>query len=44
MTEAKFIAKNEEHWKALEAYNRRIIKKGVRRLETDDVKEFAHLF
>ena len=44
MTETKFIAKNEEHWKALEAFNRRVIKGGVRTLDTVDVREFARLF
>jgi len=44
MTEATFISKNEAHWKALEAFNRRVAKSGVRRLETEDVTEFARLF
>ena len=44
MTEANFILKNEPHWKALEAYNQRVIKRGVRRLKAAEVKEFAHLF
>ena len=44
MTEVKFIAKNEEHWKALESFNRRVTKGGIRKLDTNDVKEFARLF
>ena len=44
MTEAKFIAKNEESWKALEAFNHRAVKGGIRNLNENEVKEFAHLF
>jgi len=44
MTEAKFIAKNEKKWKALEAFNRRVVKGGIGRLQPEDIKEFAHLF
>jgi len=44
MTESKFITKNEEHWKALEAFNRRVSKASVRTLDASDVKEFARLF
>ena len=44
MTEAKFISKNEESWKALEAFNRRAVKGGIKTLNPDDVKEFARLF
>jgi len=44
MTEANFILKNEPHWKALETYNQQVIKRGVRKLKTAEVKEFAHLF
>ena len=44
MTEANFIAKNEESWKALEAFNRKVAKVGIRKLPQEDVKEFARLF
>lgn len=44
MTETNFIAKNEDSWKSLEAFNRRVVKGGIRRLQLDDVKEFARLF
>ena len=44
MTESKFISKNEEHWKALEAFNRRVKNGGVRNLQQNDVREFARLF
>ena len=44
MTEASFVSKNEAHWKALEAYNRRVAKGGIRRLAQQDVTEFARLF
>jgi len=44
MTEANFIQKNEPHWKALEIYNQRVIKRGVPKLKASEVKEFAHLF
>jgi uncharacterized membrane protein SpoIIM required for sporulation len=44
LTEANFISKNEESWKTLEAFNRRIAKNGIRALAADDVKEFARLF
>jgi len=43
MTETNFISKNEEQWKALDAFNRRI-KGKIRNISTTEVKEFAHLF
>jgi len=44
MTETNFIARNEDAWKALETFNRRVVKGGIRKLQPDDVKEFARLF
>jgi len=46
MTEARFIAKNEENWKALESFNRRLVgaRSGIRSLTQVDVREFARLF
>ena len=44
MTETKFITQNEEHWKALESFNRRVKNGGIRRLDAADVREFARLF
>ena len=42
MKETSFIAKNEEHWKALEAYNSHLVKN--KRLAAEDVREFSRLF
>jgi len=44
VTETRFIAKNEASWKALESFNLRVVKGGIKKLEPQDVKEFAHLF
>lgn len=44
MTEAHFILKNEESWKALETFNHHIAKVGVRKLAPGEVREFARLF
>jgi uncharacterized membrane protein SpoIIM required for sporulation len=45
MKEAAFVAKNEENWKALEAFNTRLRSKGgTKRLATEEVREFARLF
>lgn len=44
MTEANFILKNEEQWKSLESYNKMVAKRGIRKLEKSEVREFAHLF
>jgi len=43
MTEANFISKNEDRWKALEQFNRRI-KGKIRNLPADEVESFAHHF
>ncbi|MCL2839625.1 MAG: stage II sporulation protein M [Defluviitaleaceae bacterium] len=46
MTEVKFIAKNEETWKTLEAFNHHLAKsrRGVKGLAVDEVREFSRLF
>lgn len=46
MKETTFIAKNEEHWKALEAFNNRLLglRGGIKKLAAEEVREFARLF
>jgi len=45
MTEARFIAKNETHWKALGDYNKQLAhRRSVKGFTSDQVREFAHLF
>ena len=45
MTEARFIAKNEQHWKSLDLFNMRLAKIGsVKKLDNDELRKFAHLF
>jgi len=45
MNETTFIAKNEENWKALEAFNNRLrTKGGVRKQASEEVRDFARLF
>ncbi|MCL2203639.1 MAG: stage II sporulation protein M [Defluviitaleaceae bacterium] len=42
--EARFISKHEAHWKALEQINARLVKRGVKRLTQEELREFARLF
>ncbi|MDR0273614.1 MAG: hypothetical protein LBI27_09900, partial [Clostridiales bacterium] len=45
MKEVAFSAKNENNWKALEAYNNRLrLQGGIKRLTAEEVREFARLF
>ena len=45
MKEATFTAKNEENWKALEAFNSRLQKKGgIKKLAAEEVREYSRLF
>jgi len=44
MTEATFIQKNQDSWKALEAINARVQKSGVKKLAQEEIREFARLF
>jgi len=44
MTETRFIAKHEAHWRAMEAYNARLRSSGIKKLDASQVREFAHLF
>lgn len=43
MTEANFISKNEDKWKTLEQFNRKI-KGKIHNLHQDEVEDFAHHF
>ncbi|MCL2577143.1 MAG: stage II sporulation protein M [Defluviitaleaceae bacterium] len=45
MKETTFVSRNEEHWKALEAFNTRLRKKGgIKKAGTEEVREFSRLF
>ncbi|MCL2224500.1 MAG: stage II sporulation protein M [Defluviitaleaceae bacterium] len=45
MTENVFVSRNEEQWKALEAFNSRLRKRGgIKKADTEEVREFARLF
>lgn len=44
MTEPRFIAKYEDSWRALEGFNARLLNGGIKKLNTGEVREFAHLF
>ena len=44
MTEPRFIAKHEHSWRELEAFNRRLVKGGIKQLTRAEVKAFAHVF
>jgi uncharacterized membrane protein SpoIIM required for sporulation len=43
MKESVFVAKNEENWRALEAFNARLQKRGIKKAGTGEVREFARL-
>jgi len=43
-SESRFIAKNEENWKALEGFNKRLKGSSVKRLAVEEVREFSRLF
>jgi len=46
MTETTFVAKNDESWKALEAFNTRLhsLRGGIKMLTAEEIREFARLF
>ena len=44
MSETKFIAKNEERWQQLEAFNQTLQRKGIRALSQMEIRAFAETF
>jgi uncharacterized membrane protein SpoIIM required for sporulation len=43
-SEARFITRHEARWQALEAMNKRLLKRGIKQLNPQEVREFARLF
>jgi uncharacterized membrane protein SpoIIM required for sporulation len=44
MTEARFIEKNEQRWKELEAVNAVLLRGGISKLSPHEIRDFARLF